>query len=354
MMKRMRSTYEKEMLAILEAVRVWRPYLLGRHFKIITDQRSLRYLLEQKISTPEQQKWLIKLLGYDYEIIYRPGKENGAADSLSRREDMAELSAISVPQTSLWSEIRRISIKDEEHCQLMKDVEKGVIIDPQLTISRGYLLRGGKVVVPKNEELRRMIISEFHDSNIGGHSGVLRTYSRLTQIFYWRGMKAAVLRYVQQCDICQRNKADTRMPSGLLEPLKIPDVIWADISMDFVEGLPRSAGKDVVMVVVDRLSKYSHFIALSHPFTAKSVAEAFIRQVVRLHGVPQSIVSDRDKIFMSHFWQELFRQMGTKMCMSSAYHPETDGQTEVTNRSLEQYLRCFVASRPRLWESYLA
>ena len=244
--------YEKEMIDILEAIRIWRPYLLGRRFRIITDQRSLKYLLEQRISTPEQQRLLVKLLGFDYDIVYRPGRENSVADSLSRRENLVELNAISVPQSNLWKEIRRNSTLDDEVSKLIDDVEKGEgKTDSRYTINQGFLLKDGKVVVPANDELRRAIISEFHDSTIGGHSGILRTYSRIARNFCWKGLKAAVLKYVQQCDVYQRNKADTRKPGGLLEPLDVPKTIWSDISMDFVEGLPKSSGKDVVMVVVD-------------------------------------------------------------------------------------------------------
>jgi hypothetical protein len=128
---------------------------------------------------------------------------------------------------------------------------------------------------------------------------------------------------------------------------------WQSISMDFVEGLLPSRGKNCILVVVDRFSKYSHFIPLSHPFTAMTVAKSFLASVYRLHGMPTSIISDRDRVFTSQFWQELFRLTGVTLKMSSAYHPQTDGQTERVNQCLETFLRCFVSATPSKWAGWI-
>ncbi|CAH9085924.1 unnamed protein product [Cuscuta europaea] len=352
------STYAKEMFAILEAIRTWRTYLLGQHFTIYTDQKSLRHLLEQQITTPEQQKWIAKLLGYDYSIILKPGTTNKAADALSRRDNMmteepAEAAAISGPLWAIWDELRKQTKIDPYLEKICRELQSQPSSQYEYTIRNGCVVHRGRVMVPENGGLRMQLIKEFHGTSEGGHSGMLRTFRRLNQVFSWAGMRTVVNKYVRECEICQRTKTDSLAPAGLLTPLPVPSVVWADISMDFIEGLPKSQGRDVVLVVVDRFTKYAHSMSLSHPFNAKDVAGVFIREVVRLHGFPETIISDRDRIFMSLFWKELFRLQGTTLKTSSAYHPETDGQTEVVNRCLGKYLRCFVHNYPNRWNLFL-
>ena len=151
-------------------------------------------------------------------------------------------------------------------------------------------------------------------------------------------MKADIKQFVVECETCQRQKGETVASPRLLQPLAIPEEVWTDISMDFIDGLPPSQGKTTILVVVDRLTKYAHFYPLAHLDIAIIVAQVFVDNIVKLHGIPQSIVSDRDKVFTSNFWKELFRLQGTQLSMSTAYHPQTDEQTEVVNRCLENYL----------------
>lgn len=245
-------------------------------------------------------------------------------------------------------------MKDPYTKDIITSIRQGSFSVPDFHLSDNVLFHRKRLVIPDDAILRRRILSECHDSLTGGHGGYLKTLKRLSENFFWPQMKKDAKIHVQNCLTCQQNKYQTLSPAGLLQPLPIPDRVWEDISMDFIVGLPKSGGYDTILVVVDRLSKYCHFLLLAHPFTAKSVAALFCKEVVRLHGMPRSIVSDRDSIFLSNFWQELFRLSQTRLRMSTSYHPQTDGQTEVVNRCLEAYLRCFAHEQPSSWSKYLA
>ena len=215
------------------------------------------------------------------------------------------------------------------------------------------LYRKGKLVVGAVTPVKQQLLQLFHDSPTGGHSGIQVTKKRIASILYWKGLNRDVRSYVKACVVCQRNKPDLSSPVGLLQPLPIPNAIWEDISVDFIEGLPKSRGKDSILVVVDRLSKYAHFLPLAHPFTAAIVAQLYFERIFKLHGLPKIIVTDRDRIFLSKFWQELFSLLKVALHMSSAYHPQSDGQFEVVNRCLEGYLRCMTGEMPREWVLWL-
>jgi hypothetical protein len=210
-----------------------------------------------------------------------------------------------------------------------------------------------KLFIPTSSSFKKLLLEEFHDSPIGGHSGVEKTYGRLRENVYWNGMKKDVADFVQRCLICQQTKPPNHLPYGLLQPLPIPTGIWEDISLDFITGLPSFQTSTVILVVVDRFSKAAHFGFLPTQFTACKVAELFTKMVFQHHGMPKSMVFDRDPIFMSKFWQQLFKLNGTKLRMSSAYHPQSDGQTEIVNKALQQYLRCFANAQPHQWGKFL-
>ena len=326
------SIYEKEMLAILHTVHKWRHYLWGKHFKIRTDHVSLKYLLDQKIITPMQHQWLVKLMGYDYEIEYRQGKENVAADALSRPVSH-EIFAMVVSSVSsnIMAEITTSWQADPYLLSIIQDLQSTPDSHPHYSWVNGHLNRKGKIVVGRDLELHSKLISLYHSSTMGGHSGVTATAKRVGSLFYWKGQQKHIRQFIRECSTCQRNKHENIATPGLLQPLPVPHAPFIDISMDFVEGLPKSEGKDVIMVVVDRFSKYAHFMSLSHPFTASLVAKVFMDNIYKLHGLPASIVSDRDPIFLSRFWKELFTIQGVNLLYSSAYHPQTDGQTEIVN-----------------------
>ena len=167
-------------------------------------------------------------------------------------------------------------------------------------------------------------------------------------------MKQDVIDFIKKCPVCQLNKGEHCKYPGLLQPLPVPDFAWTHISMDFIEGLPISDNKDIILVVVDRFTKYAHFIALKHPITVKTVAKAFTENIFKLHGLPSVIVTDRDRIFTCTLWQDLFKSLGVKLHFSTSYHPQTDGQTERVNQCLENYLRNMAFLQPQKWHHWLA
>jgi hypothetical protein len=216
-------------------------------------------------------------------------------------------------------------------------------------LHNGYLFRGLQLCIP-DCSLRQQIISELHNE---GHFGRDKTLALISSDFYWPKLTSDVAHYVNRCYICQRSKG-VLTNAGLYTPLPVPEAPWFDVSMDFVLGLPRTQrAADSILVVVDRFSKMAHFVACRKTMDATRIAHLYFREIVRLHGIPRSITSDRDTKFISHFWKSLWGRLGTQLNFSSAYHPQTDGQTEVVNRSLGNLLRCLAGTKPKQWDLVL-
>eukprot|EP00253_Pinus_taeda_P007116 PITA_07116 len=282
------------------------------------------------------------------------GQENRVADALSRQfEEDSTLLAISLPRPEWIKEARREWFSHPGLSQLISQLQE----DPNPT--KGYswqneiLSYRDKVVISRTSNLKSRILVELHSSPLVGHSSFQKSYAHTRRSFFWIGMKKDILTFVEECDVCQRHKGESVKAQGTLQPLPIPASIWMEVSMDFITGLTNSGNKLVIMVVVDRISKYAHFCALPHPFTPTLVAQTFMDQIFKLHGMPTSIVSDRDPIFTSNFWQELFRLQGTHLKLNTSYHPQTYGQTEAVNKCLETYLRCFTSENQHLWVQWL-
>ncbi|RZB46923.1 Leucine aminopeptidase 1 isoform B [Glycine soja] len=348
------STYVRELCAITTAVKKWRQYLLGHHFIILTDHRSLKELLTQTIQTPKQHMYLARLMGYDYEIHYRSGSHNQAADALSRLPEIASsLSLIlSVPTLTFLEELRKPLEANSEYTALRQSIRDKPQDHPQFSLSQNLVLHSGRIWLPRGIPLINTLLTEYHATPTGGHAGVTKTLASILENFQWPGLRDDVKQFVAKCVDCQVTKYEARKIAGLLCPLPVPNRPWEDLSLDFIVGLPPYQGNTTILVVVDRFSKGIHLGMLPATHTAHMTASLFINIVVKIHGIPRSLVSDRDPLFISRFWQDLFHASGTLLRMSSPYHPKTDGQIEVLNRVIEQYLRAFV-HRPSFWGNLL-
>jgi hypothetical protein len=211
----------------------------------------------------------------------------------------------------------------------------------------------GILHLPDSMDIKRRILHELHDAPTGGHVGVNKTLRRLRERVYWYGMDRDVLQYVRSCVSCAA-KTGHQLPAGHLVPLPIPSRPWETISMDFIGPLPRTGRfKDAILVIIDKLTKMGHFIAITTKTTAKQTAELVFSEIVRLHGMPRNIISDRDPRFTSGFWTELWRLCGTQLRLSTAYHPQTDGQTERAIRVVEDMLRAYVNKHRNNWDEFL-
>jgi transposase InsO family protein len=214
---------------------------------------------------------------------------------------------------------------------------------------------GKRLVVPVDPEIKKIVLDEAHMSKFSIHPGSTKMYQDLKLNFWWSNMKVDIAKYVPECDTCHRMKASHLKSADVLKPLSIPMWKWDDISMDFIMGLPLTARKkDSIWVIVDRLTKTDHFIAVHTTYSLQQYAELYMDQIVRLHGIPKTIISDRGTQFVARFWEQLHECLGTKLIRSSSYHPQTDGQTERINQILEDMLQASILHFDKSWDRCLS
>jgi hypothetical protein len=325
-------THDLELVAVIHTLKIWRHHLMGAKSNIYTDHKSLKYIVMQADLNMRQRRWLELIKDYDLEVHYHPGNANVVADALSRKahchclsietfndtlcNQMRKLNLEIIPQGSLNLLSIESTLRDRIIMSQLHDEGIKII---KLKLSQGeakykcfhtdhqeVLWFNNRIVVRKDHQLHKQILDEAHLSKFSIHPGSTKMYQDLQQNFRWTRMKREIAKYVSKCDTCQRVKASHLGASGTLQPLPIPSWKWEDISMDFIVGLPNTSQKhDSIWVIINRLTKTAHFLPMHTTYSAKKYAEVYLDQIVRLHGVPKTIISDRGSQFIARFWEQL-------------------------------------------------
>lgn len=388
--------HDKELFAILQAFDKWRAELTStRHrIQVYTDHRSLEYFMTTKVLNARQARWAEVMAPFNFRIEYTPGKSNERADILSRREqDLGNLKSVQADNRSrtllgparLHDRINAdlavkfisshtpaaTSIATIRSDQDIMDLGSLELIEAllqenrnsfekersqlpnQYRIENGLLLYGDRLCVPADSTLCTRLIREAHDQISSAHPSATKTYQLLSRQYHWKGMEASCKRYVRNCIPCRRgHPRQTRLP-GYLHPLPIPEKPMQHLCIDFKDFPKDKAGYDQIMVIIDRLSKQAITIPCHKTIDARGMANLFIQWVYRFGHTPESIVSDRGPQFVSSFWSEFCRIIGVKVKLSTAYHKQTDGQTEIMNKYIDQRLRPFVSYYQDNWSDLL-
>lgn len=358
-------TYEKELLAVVWALQHFRHYLDGKKvLRVATDHSTLRHLLTQPKLSARRARWFEQLAEFNIDIQHVAGKLNFVADALSRRPDYVDAQSVSACTTGgRQPQANNIIVQDinPDFLQILLDAyatEPHTFdsdADVRINSEGLYVKQVGDnrvICIPGScADLIKSIISNHHDQPWAVHPGIGRTLSSIQRFYYWPRMDVSVAEYVAHCDVCQRVKHNNKRQPGLLQPLPIPEKPWQHIQLDIITHLPEdtAAKYNCILTVVDRLTKMAHFIPCKVTDTAEDVFKHFMSTVFRLHGLPESILSDNDTRFTSTFWRDAFDNLGVKLLFTSAYHPQTDGLSERTTRTIVQLLRAMVLEHGESW-----
>ncbi|GBG63262.1 hypothetical protein CBR_g37348 [Chara braunii] len=339
-----KSTYEKELHAVYNALTHWRHYLLGRFFILRTDHQTLRWMRTQSVLSDALKRWIEVIEQYDFDPQYLKGEYNKVADALSCRPDF---SGALITEFDLTDNVTQSLVEAYREDQFMSEIIRRLQAKDKKTSAEFELVNGflflekagnKRLCVPNSEYLRSLFLGECHDAT--RHFGYKKTTANLLQRFWWPTMMRDAQLYVETCQVCQRDKPHTQAPLGLLKPLPIPERPGESLSMDFMDTLITSkSGMRYTYVIVDRFSKFARLVAM--PATAKTeyVIKMFKENWVRDFGLPKSIVSDRDVRFTSELWKAAAAEQGTQLQMTSGNHPESNGQAEQLSCAVQHLLR---------------
>jgi RNase H-like domain found in reverse transcriptase/Reverse transcriptase (RNA-dependent DNA polymerase)/Integrase zinc binding domain/Chromo (CHRromatin Organisation MOdifier) domain/Retroviral aspartyl protease len=367
--------HDKELMAIIEAFKEWKHYLSGttHQVKVYTDHKNLTYFTTTKELNKRQTRWSEFLSEFNFQIVYRKGSENGRADALSRRSDHMTETPVASTQLLKTNTDGSLELAHKGICYLYKvqpdqewesrmtdayEHDDYIRQNPDTMVKNGKFYHyQGRIYVP--EKLQNEEIKRIHEAKAHGHNGITKTVKRIQQNYNFPGILTKVKKVIHNCVTCARSKAPRHKPYGELQALPTPDRAWRSIALDFVVKLPTSTEPmtgtkfDSILVITDRLTKFGHFIPYKEATNSEELAYVFLRTIISIHGLPDEIVTDRGTTFTSKFWQSLMNQLGANHKLSTAYHPQTDGQTERLNQTLEQYLRCYVNYQQDNWVSLL-
>ncbi|KAF8755279.1 hypothetical protein RHS01_05375 [Rhizoctonia solani] len=352
------DTHDKELLAIIKALEEWRIFLeaTDKPVQVFTDHRNLEYWMQARTFNQRHARWRVFLSDFNFEIHYCPGKQSGKPDALSRQLDY-----IDNPKNQKSCYHQRSLQTSEEELEIVTEVRSKLREDPSLEPIIQFLTKDANNAPPS-------IRKAYRDYNweedllktpqgiprlpLAGHPGQQRTLELLSRNYWWPGMKSTAKEWVECCPVCQANQR-AHAPVISLKPLEVPPFPFHTISYDFITGFPRSNGHDAILVVIDSFSKFGHFIPTSKKVTAKGLADLFVSHVWKLHGLPIKTILDRGTTFTGKFLRALYQRLGIKPLFSSAYHLESDGQTERVNQFIEFYLCSYVAADHSDWATWL-